>query len=151
MPRQRISNQINAPGVDSQDYITEFYIYSVEFTGLLTDTSATGSINIQADSDFILQKLTAFSDIAEADQTANTRVIPLVSALITDTGSSRQLMDRAIPIPNMFGTAEIPFILPAPRNFRANSVITVQLSNFNAATTYNIKLAFIGHKIYGLR
>lgn len=146
-----ISNQVNAPGVKSKKYITEFYIYSVEFDALLSGTTATGQIPIQADSDFILQKLTQFSDIAAAAQTANTRVVPLVSALITDTGSSRQLMDRAIPLSNMFGIAEVPFILPAPRNFRANSVINIQLTNFDAAADYNVKLAFIGHKVYGLR
>ena len=55
-------------GEESKLYIAkDFYIYQEDFSGLAASTSATGTIRIQADSDFILQKLTYFADIATAD------------------------------------------------------------------------------------
>lgn len=131
-----------------QNVIKDFYVYQEDFASLANGASATGNINIQADSDFVVQKLTYFADIAAAVQTDATRVIPLVNVLITDTGSGRNMMESALPISNIFGTGEIPFILPTPKLFLARSTITIQLSNFSAATTYNLRLSFAGYKIF---
>ena len=135
---------------EARRVIKEFYIYTATFTGLAAAGTDTFQIPVQADSDFLLEKLTYQADIAAAAQTDGTRVIPNVTCLITDTGSGRQLSDIAVPIPSYFGTGQVPFILPAPRKFKASSVIQVNVTNFDAAVTYNIRLAFIGHKVYGL-
>lgn len=132
------------------DFNPEFYIYNVDFAAasLVAGANLTGSINIDSSADFMLQKLTYFADIAGAALTDSTRVIPLVSLTVTDTGSGRELMLNNIPIPSIFGTGQIPFILPRPKKFRRNSTIQVEVSNFSAATAYNLKLAFIGEKLY---
>jgi len=132
----------------SRKFITEFFSYSILFTGIAAGGSSSGNINIQADSDFKIQKLTYFADIAAAAQTADTRVIPLATVLLTDSSSGRQLMDSAQPISNLFGTGEIPFILPTPKIFQARSTLTVQVNNFSTATTYTIRLSFIGAKLF---
>jgi hypothetical protein len=128
--------------------LKDFFVYQEDFSAIANGATASGNINIQADSDFVVQKLTYFADIAAAVQTDSSRVIPLVSVLVTDTGSGRNLMESALPISNLFGTGEIPFILPQPKMFLARSTITVTLANFSAATTYNIRLSFIGYKIF---
>ena len=128
--------------------IKDFYIYEEDFSALANGATATGSINIQADSDFVLQKLTYFADIAAAVQTDSSRVVPLVTVQITDTGSGRNLMETATPISNIFGTGEIPFILPQPKLFLARSNINITVANFSAGTTYNLRLALIGHKVF---
>lgn len=131
--------------------LKDFFIYEVDFSALAFGSSATGNINIQADSDFELQKLCYFADIAAAAQTDDTRVIPLVTINITDSGSGRFLSSDAVPVTSIFGTGQIPFILPTPKIFDARATISIEVANFSAATTYNLRLSFIGAKIFNYR
>lgn len=136
-------------GEKAKVYIAkDFYIYQEDFSGLVNSTSATGNITIQADSDFILQKLTYFVDIAGAVQTDSSRVIPLITLQIIDAGSGRNLIETPAPISSLFGEGDLPFILPTPRVFFARSNIELTVANFSAATTYNLRLSFIGYKAY---
>lgn len=132
----------------ARNFRQDYFVYESEALALAAGASANDTINIEADSDFVLQKLAYFADIAAAAQTASSRVIPLVTVQITDTGSGRQLMQNPIPVPSIFGTGELPHILPNPRLFMANSTIQVAYTNFDAASTYNLRLAFIGYKSY---
>lgn len=129
----------------------DFYTYEAESLGLVAGGSSNDVINIEADSDFIMQKLSFQADIAGAAQTDGTRVIPNVVVQLVDTGSGRQLMQNPIPIPNIFGWGELPFVLDNPRKFLRNSTIQIAFTSFDAAVDYNIRLAFIGYKIYDTR
>lgn len=129
--------------------IKSFFGYSTTHSSVASGADDTQSINIEADSAFALQKLAYFADIAAAVQTDSSRVIPLATVQIRDTGSGRDLFDNAIPIPSVFGTGKIPFILPEPRIFKPNATLQVIVSNFSASTTYNIRLALLGVKIFG--
>lgn len=122
----------------------DFFTYAFTFTALAPGTSAVQNVVMQADSDFILQKLTYGSDIAGGALTDSTRIIPLCTIVIIDSGSGRQSMNAAADLTTLFGTGEIPFILPQPKVFLANSNVSVTLANISAATTYNIRLSFIG-------
>jgi hypothetical protein len=126
----------------------DFFVYDVTFASLANGTSATQNVTIQADANFHIQKLTYMADIAAAIQTDSSRVLPLVKVLITDTASGRQLMDTAVPIPALFGTGPLPFILPRPRVIASRSTLTVTATNYSAGTTYNFQLSFIGEKVY---
>jgi len=144
------NNTLSALGQEpgGQGVIKDFYVYQEDFAAVLAGQSQTGSINVQADSDFVLQKMTFVADLAGNPQTDSGRIIPLMSVQITDTGSGRNLMEAACPIPSIFGTGQIPFILPQPKLFLARSSITITVSNFSAATDYNARLSFIGHKVF---
>lgn len=126
----------------------DFYVYTSNVASIAPGANAEDSINIQADSNFLLQKITYFADIAGAAQTDSSRVVPLVTVQITDTGSGRQMFSDQIPIPAIFGTGKLPFILPNPRLFAANSNIAVSYTNIDAAVTYRIYLQFAGIKTY---
>lgn len=128
--------------------LKDFFAYELDFAALAAGANATGQLAIQADSGFQLQKMMYFADIASGPQTNDSRVVPLVSAQITDTGSGRNLASSAVPLPSWFGTGNLPFILPTPKIFSPKATITVVLSNFSAATAYNLKLTFIGQKVY---
>ncbi len=146
----QIRQQIDGNNPESVDNVRrDFYTYEAEALALAFGGSANDVINIEADSDFIMQKLSFQADIAGAAFTDSTRVIPNISVQLVDTGSGRQLMQNPIPIPSMFGWGELPFVLDNPRKFLRNSTIQVAFTNFDAAVTYNIRLAFIGYKIYG--
>ncbi len=149
--QRRYPGMGQTPGQPSGQIDKEFFTYQEDFSGtntVLSGTSVTGNVNIQADSNFVLQKMTYFADIANATQTNNTRVIPNATIVITDTGSGRQLMESAVPIAALFGTGQLPFILPTPRLFQARSTINLVVSNFDASVDYNIRISLIGYKVY---
>lgn len=126
----------------------DFFVYDIDFLAIAPGATSNGQIQIQADSDFELQKLTQFSDIAVADQTESTRVLPLVTIQVTDTGTGRQMFNAPVPIAALFGDGRIPFILPTAKIFTQNASVAFTLSNYSAATTYNVRLQLIGAKIF---
>jgi len=141
--------QSNGIEIGGRTYVArDFYVYQENFLALASGATANGSIEVQADSDFVLQKMNYFADIAAAAQTPTTGVIPLVTLQLIDTGSGRNLFESAVPIPSIFGTGQLPFVLPIPRVFFARSTIALQVTNFDAAETYNLRLSFIGYKAY---
>lgn len=126
----------------------DFYVYAINFAALAAAAANTGAIQIQADSDFELQKLSFFADIAAAAQTEATRVIPLVTLQITDTGTGRQTFNTEIPIGAIMGDGRIPFILPTTKIFSANASVAFSVTNYSAATAYNLRLCLIGAKLF---
>lgn len=150
MEYQNLSAAVKAPVGPKRDadgyFARDFYIYETDTLSIAPGANVSLSFGIQADADFLWQKATYFADIALANQTDDSRVIPLCTVGISETGSGRNLMNSAVPIASLFGTGQIPFILPRARRFVANSQVTVNVTNFSAATTYAIRLSFIGEK-----
>lgn len=126
----------------------DFFVYEEDFLGLANGSSAQGSINITAEADFVLQKLAYFADVAGEEQTADSRVIPLVTIQIIDAGSGRNLIETPAPVPSLFGQGNLPFILPRPRVFFQRSTVEITVANFSADQTYDLRLSFIGYKAY---
>lgn len=124
----------------------DFFVYSLVYASLAPGAANTQNLSIQADSDFIVQKMAFGANLAGASQTDSTRIIPLATLLIVDSGSGRQLMNIAVDFSSIFGTGQLPFILPQPKIFLAQTNIAVTLTNVSAAETYNIRLSFIGLK-----
>ncbi len=126
----------------------DFFVYEVDFTNIAPGGSSTAGFTIQQEADFLLTKITMCPDIAGAFYDDSTRPVPLVTIMINDTGSGRNLMSSAVPLPNIFGSGGLPFILPRQRLITASSVVNVTLTNYDAAETYNIRLSFIGEKAF---
>lgn len=129
--------------------LLDWYVYNAIFLALANGTQRAVSIAIEADANFVLMKLSGFASIANAAQTYNTRVVPLVDLQITDTGSGRNLLNGDTAWSNIVGWGEIPYILPLRRKFKANSAIRVSATNFDAAVTYDLRLSFSGYKDFG--
>lgn len=126
----------------------DFFVYEVDFAALTAGTSQTSSFTIQQEADFLLTKINMSPNIAAAAYTQSATPVPLVTIMINDTGSGRNLMSSAVPLPNLFGSAGLPFILPRQRLFVASSVVNITLTNYDAAAAYNIRLSFIGEKAF---
>ena len=127
----------------------EYFDYTTgRLAALAAGANISTQISIQADADFILEKLSYYCDVAGAAQTWQTRVVPNVLVLLTISGSGVQLSSSAVPIPSLFGTGDLPFILPYPRVLPANSVLQINLTSFEAAQSDTLTLNFHGRKVY---
>ncbi len=123
--------------------------YQTVVSALAPAASLPSQINIDAGTDFYWVATTFQADIGVAAQTESSVVIPLVTVIITDTGSQRQLMNAAVPISCIAGPGERPYRLILPRLFRANSIITFNWTSYVAGgTTYgNIYLILHGFRL----
>ena len=128
----------------------EFYIYTTgrPAAAVAPAGTQTTNISIQADSDFLIEKMTFNADIAGATQTESGRLLPNVNVLLTNTGSGRNFMNVQFPLTGMFGGGELPFILPRQYLLPASSTLQIQLVSFEAAISAFITLNFIGRKLY---
>lgn len=138
---------------DDGEYVSEPFTYSIPFTAVTgLNPSFSGTIQIQADADFaILQSTFDFALNTAATDTPAAELKPNMAVLLTDTGSGRQLMDRLVPINNLFGTAMLPYVWPVPRLLAASSTLQVQVACVNAlmdfgASVYTLTLSFHGEK-----
>jgi hypothetical protein len=149
IPQSRRQGIDPAGGNDAPSRKQDFFTYS---TGRLATLAAAGIsnnfLNIQADADFIVEKLTFAADTAGAALTFNTYPAPNVLVLLTSTGSGQQLMSSPVPLASMFGHGWLPFILPMPRVLPANSQLQITLTSFEAAVSWFLTLNFIGRKLY---
>jgi len=141
--------QTKLPINDPARRIAEFFTYTTgRLAAIATGATVNTQINIQADADFVLEKLTFSADLAGVAQTFNGMIVPNVSVLLTSSGSASQLMQAAVPIASLFGFGALPFILPYPKVLPANSQLQIQLVSFEAAVTPAITLNFHGRKVY---
>lgn len=138
---------------DDGQYISEPFTYSIPFTAVTgSNPSFSGTIQIQADADFaILQSTYDFALNTAATDAPAAELKPNMSVLLTDTGSGRQLMDRLVPINNLFGNAQLPYVWPVPKLLAASSTVQVQVACVNAAmdfgvSVYTLTLSFHGEK-----
>lgn len=137
-------------GPPKHQFVESFTVYELDFLALAAGTTANGAIQIQADSQFRWVKAAYYATVANAAFLLSTIPIPSVTVQINDTGSGRQLFNAAVPVPSVFGRGELPFILPVSYVFQPRSSMQVTVANFDAAVTYNLRLSFIGTKIFEL-
>lgn len=149
---QQLDQLSNALNVVEEPYT---YTNSLTTTGAANAiasgaTSAQVITPVDASAMFIIESQTYAANTANAAQTEGTHVYPLVSVMITDTGTSKQWFDNPVQIPMVFGDGRFPFFLPKPRIVPANAQIACVYTNFDAAAGYNIRLAFNGYRLYSL-
>lgn len=128
--------------------LRDFFTQELDFAAVAAGDTPSASFTVQNDANFLWQMGAFVADISGAAQTDSSRVLPLVSCIIKDQSSGRDLMQNPVPITSLFGDGSLPFILPTPRFFQANTQVTLNLLNFSNATTYNLKLQFIGTKFF---
>jgi hypothetical protein len=123
-----------------------FYTTLVQGIGNAS-TTAISSIQIDQGIDFYWVASTYMADVTADDPTEESTIqIPLVTLLINDTGSRKNLQNQATPLPCMAGSGERPYRLIKPRLFQAASTINFSWAYYGAGTiTYaNIYLTLHG-------
>lgn len=130
----------------------QFFTYSLDFTGsnvLGVSGAASGTvtlgITVQSDSDFLI-----FNFNRVVQDTANTIFLAACDAtiLVTDTGAGRQLMDRAVHVENLCGTAQFPGVLPYPYFVNRAGTLNVTLASLDTVNQRNVRISALGVKIF---
>lgn len=120
------------------------YAYNLTFSALAAGASATQTVNIAANADFIITGLHHRANVAAAAQTVSSKTAPLARILITDSGSNEQFTNSAVDLENYSTNGNIINKLDYPRIVSGRSTLTVQLTSFEATNTLNIDVVFEG-------
>ena len=149
-----------APGMQSDFQLPananqDWFSYPTLFTTLGPLATMTQQIQIDASADFYLTQLEQFTqnetEGASTDPiTVDAQILPLVTILINDSGSNRNLMQGGVLLPSLTGSGSWPHYLRHPRRFARNSAISVTLTSVDAVNTYTIYLNFEGFKTYNV-
>lgn len=129
------------------NYIEDWFTYQTSVALLLQGSTAITNIQLDADSDFVLTKLTG----SIKEDGADTFVDPdaaWITILMVDSGSGRQLMNNPVPWGATVGSGQLPYVLPQPRIFKARSNIALTFANFSTGTDYNVFLSLAGRKVF---
>ncbi|HJW55873.1 MAG TPA: hypothetical protein VJ577_11415 [Burkholderiaceae bacterium] len=134
----------------SKNVIKKPFTYSTNFAAanLTAGATVTNQLAIQSDAPFLVQAQAYTADVAAAGQTASSSTYPLVNVLMTNTGSGMQLMNQAVPVTQIFGNGQFPFVLPEPLLLDARTNLQIAATNRDAAQAYNLFLSFIGVKLF---
>lgn len=133
----------------------DFYVYSFFLASIAPATSGQPvTVTIQNDSQFLWQKTSYFCTMTPGGafgpgDTEAGRILPEISIQIVDTSSGRQQFNREVELGSIAGDGRFPFILPEPRLFVPKTTITMTISNYSAASTYeNLYINMIGTKLF---
>lgn len=141
----------NTPDINSDKYIyKDAFFYNTGIEDALAPAASTSStFNIDGDSDFFATKLTVHAVSGGDATTYLASLLPEVNIIITDTTSGRSLMNEQVPLANLAGSAQLPFILPIMRLFVAKSTIKIDYYNVSDNATYSaLQLTFCGVKAF---
>lgn len=123
------------------------FTYNITFNTIAASGTSVGTANIQGDSDFVWIRGTMIVTGASGLVFTSSAAAPFLIE-VADTGSGRQLQDSATHVSNLFGTAQLPFDLSYPKEFKASGQISVKLQNQDPANAFVVRLAFHGFKVF---
>ncbi len=126
------------------DLARDDYTYSTQPVAIAAGQSVVQALNIEAGSDFEILKRMAYNGKADLNPA-------LLTVQITDTGSGRDLFNTPAILSNVFGTAQLPYIMQQTKIFSARSTISITITNIGGDNYENVQLSFGGRKIFGAR
>lgn len=128
--------------------------YALIFSSLANGTTQTGQIQISANGDFFMTRITFAANNTNAAQTASTLIVPELRLQIQDSGTDELFANQATDISSMASLSAFPNKdedEPYPRIISGRSTLTLTLTNAEAANTYNVEVVLAGVlvKTYG--
>jgi len=122
------------------------YGYTVTFTGLAQNATATQVLAITSNADFVLTGIKYRASVG-ATETVSNKVAAFVRILVTDSGTNEQFTNGAVDLENYAtnGASQVGG-LPYPRFISGRSSLTITATNFSPAggQTYLIDLFLEG-------
>jgi hypothetical protein len=113
----------------SRQLVVTPYVYTTTFAALAQNTTQTSVVNIAANADFCILRLSHRGQIGTA-QTVSTQTIPFVRLLIIDSGSNEQYTNQAIDLANYSSSGFSDQVLDYPRLVSGRSALTLQVTNY---------------------
>lgn len=137
------------PAAPGKYFAKDFFAYVIgPFGDLAPDAQLPGNVTLDADSDFLWQKFNVFA-LFNNGVTTEVETKPAITVTIKDTASGRDLMNGPLPLANLAGDGQLPFILPTPKVFQARGTIAVNVVNLHPDNTYtDLYLVFVGTKLF---
>ena len=120
------------------------YGYNVTFSALAAGATATQTLNIAANADFIALTIHHRANVAAAAQNVSTKSAPLARILVTDSGSNEQFTNAAVDLENYSTNGNIINTLSYPRIISGRSSLQVTLTSYEASQTLNVDVFFEG-------
>lgn len=144
------NNQGQAPAGQAVRVQT-FFSYPVPSVTLAAGGQDSSTVRIESATDFVWFKSVYFADVdgVTGDQIDADRIIPSIDVQIQVSGADRNLFNGFVPVPSVFGTGRIPFVLPAPMVLLANSEVRFDFQSRESTRDLQLRLALIGLKDYG--
>lgn len=145
----------NYSTVDIEAFVSRFYPtqrmlitpfgYPLTFAALAQNASATATVAIAANADFIMLAVRHRAQIG-APQNIGTKTAPFVRILIIDSGTNEQYTNGAVDLENYSTNGQYDHSLPYPRIISGRSVLTVQVTNYapTAETYTTLDILFEG-------
>jgi hypothetical protein len=122
----------------------DYFVYGTDFAPLALSATATQSIQINADSAFLI--LSAVAVETATDNTTFMANRPILCSISTG-GAGLSLSNTPIHMNNWFGTAQEPKYWDVPKILLPNTTLNITLQNLEA-TARNVRLAFHGFKLF---
>jgi hypothetical protein len=113
----------------SRSMVVTPYVYNVTFLALAQNATQTQVLNIAANADFCLLRLSHRAQIGAA-QTISTKTAPYVRLLVIDSGSNEQYSNVAIDLENLSSNGFNDQVLDYPRLVSGRSALTLQATNY---------------------
>lgn len=116
------------------------YAYPVVFLNLTQGATVPGSLNIQANADFCLTKLSYHAILATGAQSVSSKNVALARLMIVDNGSGEQFFASAVDLETACGNDDNERgFLPYPRLIGGRSSLSLSLTGYQpTAETYTV-------------
>lgn len=130
--------------------VNRFFTYEVTLGPMAAAGSDVKNFQVQAAYDFYWMKSEAF--VYDANGLGvSTLQWPRISITLQDGSTTEQMTSQAAAVASIFGTGQIPFILPQPHLIVGGSNFSVTATNNHASIAYSVSLAFSGiHTFKGM-
>lgn len=123
--------------------VQRFHSYVLSFAAIAAGANAVLSFLVDTAYDFIWIKAEAF--IFDANGLGVSMLeLPRMNVVLQDGSSKQQLTDNEVPIAALFGTGQIPYILPIRHRITGGASFNAQVFNRHNATTFGVDLVFSG-------
>lgn len=121
--------------------------FPVSFAALGAGLSATSSLSITGNADFLLLGLAHHVTVGLAAATVSSKTSPLLRLLITDSGTNEQYTNSPVDLENYSTNGGDSRMLPYPRLVQGKTSLTLQLTNYSATEAYTTELFLTGVQI----
>ena len=123
-----------------------FQSYELTYTALAVNGSDQKNFQVEVDYDFWWTKAQAF--VFDAAGLGVSRLQwPNIEVLLQEGASNQQLVNQAASINSLFGSGEIPFILPKPHPVQGGSTMVATVTNRHTLTAFSVRLCFSGVQV----